>query len=225
MKKLSLYLVLLAPFILKGQISIFNISLRDTTKNELYLGCENIIHIPGINTSSDDVFVKASIGKLKKNATGKYYYERESHVKYDIKTDTISIYKKGKSIFKQVFEMKIIPYEDAYFQFGGKRDSILTVRDILTSPFVKYTIPPSNYKDYKKIDYPSVSKFTITIISKNQNRYVFKEPIGGGILYYNYKDEIRKLQSGDRIILEDIVIVGQLICPKLFEEKITITIE
>ncbi len=226
MKKIFIYFLGLAPFISKGQISISNISLRDTTKNELYWGCENIIRIKGLTKSNDNFVVKTSIGKIEEKSGDKYYYGRDPNVKNEMKTDTIKIFKKGKVVYSTIFEMKAIPYDKFYFQFGGKKDSVLSVNEILLTPFLKFTTPSSNYKDYKKIDYPTVKKFDLTILSGSQKENTYSITVFGGVLNEEHKREIRKLQEGDKIVLHDIVIESKLFSsPKTYDKKIEINIK
>jgi hypothetical protein len=213
----------LLPCFLQGQITVYNSSLRDTTKNELYCGLENDIVINGINEK--DYTAKISSGRLNKISGFVYRVIPICIDEKNQQNDTVFIYKKGKLVFSRVFIGKVYCWDNPYFQLGSRKDSLLSVQEIVASPTLKIKYLKCNYKNQNPL-HDVVNGFNIQIQSQQTKEVLYSREIQWwDFLSSEDIKEIKKLQSGDKIIFSEIKTIGAGSCGRYLEGQLVFQIK
>ena len=111
-------------------------------------------------------------------------------------TDTIRVYANKKMIYSAMFIVEKVP--DPIGRIGGFLDTILTVPQILSSPYLSIIFPSSNYK----------GNFVITGFSMRAKN------IHGEMIFYEIEPTnqfssrqiqiITRLHAGDKLYFDDI---------------------
>jgi len=180
---------------LKSQITVANLSLTDTTQNIFYIGVENKVHVTG--KGFDPVKGKFAVSgggcSFKNLGKGNYVY------KCEMETDncTVRYSENGKSIFTQGFRCRKIG--DPLARLAGIRDSLATVDEIISNPFLIVEIPNAFYKHGCQ-----VTAFVITMDGASFEEKNEVDSIAGYIIPTHVITKIKKLRKGDMIYFDQI---------------------
>jgi hypothetical protein len=179
---------------IRSQIIISNLSLADTTKNIFYLGVENKIHITGKDYDPVNGKLAVSGGAciLKKIEKGSYV------LLCGAETDDCMMWysEKGQLVFKQKFICRTINSE-VTVKYGGIKDSIASVNQLLANPFLYIDLPGSYYKHNYYI-----TSFNAIFISQDLDS--LKTNSLGSLLTNEQKEIIKKLKPRDKIFFDEI---------------------
>jgi hypothetical protein len=222
LKQLFICCMFLVPSLLQGQVTVYNSSLRDTTKSQLYCGLENDIVINGINDK--DYTIKLSSGALDKRTGNIYRITRNCQDQPTQRNDTLLIYKKGKLFLTHVFLGKIFCWDSFYIQFGSRRDSLLSVQEIIASPMLRYKYEKCNYKNPNPLGIV-ISSFFLQIESQQSSEIQYSRQVYGNTLLPDDVKEIKKLQSGDKVILSQVRIIGSIVCSVEYDGQLVFEIK
>ena len=189
---ISIFVFLLLFVGLKSQIVISNLSLTDTTQNIFYIGVDNIIKISGkqFNPLRQSILIQG--GGAAMNGVSRTY-----NIRVQNETDScqICIYENKKLIFKKNFICRRVG--DVIVKYGGVKDSITSISQLLANPFIYIDIPGSYYKHGIYI-----TSFTVTFIG---NGYDSLQTSGvENTLTTEQIEIIKKLTRGNRIYFDNI---------------------
>jgi hypothetical protein len=198
MRTANILAVILVSVSLKAQVNIFNLSLRDSSKNIFYIGVDNIIKISGkdYNPSKGRVAIAGGGGSIYKTDNGTYI------IKVQVETELCHIfYRENDRLgLKKQFTCKNIE-SPLTGRLGGIKDSTASINNILLNPFLHIDIPGSYYNH----------RFFITNFSAafiGQDFDSLKTNAVGNLLSKEQIELIKQLKPGDRIFFHDIYAVG-----------------
>ena len=187
----------LSSFFAFSQVNISNYSLTDSSQNIFYVGVDNLIKISGnqYDYLKQSVSIKGGGAKLIPGGIGTFI------VKVQTETDDCRIWinENGKVIFKKDFIVRTV--RDIVVRYGGLKDSIATINQLLANPFLFIDIPESYYKHNFQ-----VTSFTATFI--NQGLDSLKTYSVGNLLTTEQKELIKKLKTGDKIFFDQLYALG-----------------
>ena len=190
-------LFLLSATCIKAQLSIFNLSLTDSTQNIFYIGVDNIIKISGkqYDPVKHHTRIIGGGGTLLKKAKGVYI------VKVQNETDHCQVWlsENNKSVFKQNYVVRRIG--EGIVRYGGLKDSNASVNQLLANPFIFVDIPGSYYKPNINI-----TSFAATFIGSDFDSLVTVST--GARLTTEQIETVKKLRSGNRIYFNNIYALG-----------------
>jgi len=173
---------------LRSQIVISNLSLTDTTQNIFYIGVENIIHVTGKGYDPlKGKFAVSGGGCTSKNlGNGNYIY------KCEIETDDCTLWysENGKLVYKQNFRCRKI-VTDPVARLAGVRDSLATVEEITSNPFLIVEMPNTLYKHGCRI-----TAFTFTMDGASFEEKNEVDSVVGHIIPAHVINKIKKLRKG-----------------------------
>ena len=173
---------------LRSQIVISNLSLTDTTQNIFYIGVENIIHVTGKGYDPlKGKFAVSGGGCTSKNlGNGNYIYKGE------IETDDCTLWysENGKLVYKQNFRCRKI-VTDPVARLAGVRDSLATVEEITSNPFLIVEMPNTLYKHGCRI-----TAFTFTMDGASFEEKNEVDSVVGHIIPAHVINKIKKLRKG-----------------------------
>lgn len=187
MKKLIFFFLLL-PLFTKAQINIYNTSLLDSTKTQLYKYASNYLKVKSSDKYTILLAAKSKVSYLGNN-------------KFDVMpsedgVDTIWVYSKGKLALTRVFSIDTV--SEPIARVANTMDTILSVRQILTNPFLGVMLPGSNFKSNFVI-----SSFT-TIVTTQNDEEIIDKSLSNNLTPDQIKT-IKNLGRGDRILFQDII--------------------
>ena len=196
MRSSIITILLLSSLLIKAQITITNHSLTDTSQNIFYIGVDNLIKISGKQYKPLEQSLVIKGGGASMGGVGGTYI-----VKVQKETDDCSMWVNGngKTIFKKDFRVRVVG--DIVVRYGGLKDSIATINQLLTNPFLFIEIPESYYKHNFQI-----TSFTATFISQELDS--LKTYLVGNMLSTEQKELIKKLRTGDKIFFDQIYALG-----------------
>jgi GldM C-terminal domain len=194
MNKFLLLLTLLGNYYSNAQTNIINSSLYISDTNILYIGVSNKLKING----------KLDIKKVKITATNsdisyinkEYFAMPESN-----KDDTFCIFKNKQKIFEKIFRCEYL--KDPVLTLGNRFDSVISKSYILANPFIAISIPDCflNFNMNTNI-------LSYRIVIVNKNTVVIDYDCKSTIFDTSITSEIKKLKSGDKIIIKNLHISG-----------------
>ena len=191
-------LFLLSATCIKAQLSIFNLSLTDSTQNIFYIGVDNIIKISGkqYDPVKHHTRIIGGGGTLLKKAKGVYI------VKVQNETDHCQVWlsENNKSVFKQNYVVRKVG--NIVHNYGGSIDSTATIDQLLATPFLFIGIPNS----YFKHDF-TITSFSAVFMKKDSDSTT-TITASGNLITSEQKEIIKKLSPGDSIVFEKIYCVG-----------------
>ncbi|PZF71537.1 GldM family protein [Taibaiella soli] len=185
--KFTLYF--LAAFFLSfsanAQIETHQLSLKDSTKNILYIGIVNRIRLIHLPTGAK---MTLKNGEIHQDGNLFTFYERKEGA------DTLIIQKGGKVIFRKVFEGRYVC--DPKVRLCGLPDSvgypaqIMVCSDLMVFDSCLYKMRMS------------VLEFTVTLFKSREEG--FPQQIEGSKLPVSLLNQIQTMKRGDRILFQDI---------------------
>jgi GldM C-terminal domain len=189
-----LLLFLLAPLYFVGQVKIENHSLQKPDTNILYIGIENKIHLNGLK----------NVSQAKILLNGRYYTADKNGLFYVLSSGSgsglLQVFLKSKIIASKTFYSNRIPEPIALL--GNFRDTSLSKNEIVNYDLVR-VILPNCLLAYKL----PVINYQITFVSKNRQLNISNKIIGSKIPA-DLIELIKKLESEDKIIFEDLKVGG-----------------
>jgi hypothetical protein len=202
MKCLMISIAFLSYQSILAQVNFWNHSLTDTSKNILYIGVDNYIRVN--DEKLKNVELIAQQGKVYKSHTDFNEFLVSSK---KVGLDTLRLLIDNNQIIEKVFTVESLG--DLHCQLGNISDSIATVDEVLQNFSLNIFIPNSYYKFRA-----TIRTFSIKLEYKNgKSPKTFDENLGDtlteSVLIY-----IRKLNPGDIINFEDVVVVGPDSCPR-----------
>ncbi len=201
--KIPLYILfILLSLQLQAQVSLENLSLKDTKVKEMYRYHLNDLKIVSIDTNAL-YKLKAKFSEVKPSPISNTEFLVYS--KY-LGIDTLEIIKNGKVIKTEYFEVKKTPEPNAWICFPSRNE--LSVQQIILNPRIYCYEPTINLK-IKTV----VTSFMIIILDSQGNK-VFS---GNNISDKINRDAltiIKSLKRGSQVLLEDIRCVGSEVCPR-----------
>jgi len=137
MRPLKLLVPALFPLITLGQIKIVNNDLVDKTRHQLFRAFDNSIEISGVNTQKDIV--------LKGNSVNVEHLENARFIVRPFRrgSDTLRLFAGNKLLYSWPCIIDTIPYP--IVRIAKQMDTVLTVQQILLSPFLSVHFPASNW--------------------------------------------------------------------------------
>jgi hypothetical protein len=185
--KCLLYILigLFGCFTANAQIITKQLLLKDSSKNIFYTGIENWIDIDNLPS---DATVSLSRGTIE--ILGVNYYALVN----DVGRDTLLVTRKGKIIFRKIFEVKTAC--DPYVRLAGIPDSSGSPEQILSYPRLILESPCD-----LKPNYYIISFITTLYVNK---QFTISEKVNSSWIPSSVWEQIRKMHRGDKVILEDI---------------------
>ena len=208
--RLGIYLLLIGiPMQTDGQIKTYQLSLKDSTLNILNIGCENALSVKNLPKDCIVKFNDEVLEPLTYNSFDEYIkYGNYSVNPNDTGDNILRVLKKGKEVFQKKFIAK--RHGDPTVKFGIVKDSFASVEQILAYP--KLFVYTPNY--YLKYGY-SLVRYNIYFAKGTNTKSIYRGYIDGRPMNYDMaefddeiKNEIKLLKKGDRVFIDDIVILG-----------------
>jgi hypothetical protein len=188
-----------------GQISVTQLSVRDTGLAELYLGMPNRIRTSGLEANDEVSFGTAQTQRAE---TDVYILRGER-----IGSESLQIKRNGKLIFSKAFKVRRLP--DPKWHPGVVSRPYATVSQILTDP--RLVVETGNTKDWFIIN-----SFEFAVQSKGT--FTGPVPVKGDRLLPNQIELVKQLVSGDKIYFENVKVMGPENALRTFNSAV-ITIE
>jgi hypothetical protein len=177
-----------------SQIRFQNLALTNPDTNYLYIGVDNKIQLTGLKRNSStrvemyDMFYSA-------DKDGLFHVKAVSRG-----TGDIHIYQNSKIVASKTYHIDRIP--EPMTSFGALRDTSVSKSEILNYDQLRATMPNCFWKNKF-----TVVRFNIQIVSKLKELNSTNQIIGSR-LPAAYKSIIAKLQSGDKLLFENVTIGG-----------------
>lgn len=190
MKFLQLLVPSLFPLIVIGQINIVNKTLVDTTKHQLYKSIENTIIISGAKRYKNIM--------LKANKVEVVHLESTVFILRPFRSglDTLRLFANNKLVYIWPCIIDTIP--NPIVRIANQMDTILTVRQILFSPFLSVHFPETNWDHRWRI----YSFSTVIAQVSEGNEFENSSPSSR---FTNQQMKIfQQLKKGDKILFENI---------------------
>ena len=190
MKNTVLFIVMMLPFLGVCQLKIVNESITSKDSAVVYIGIKNILKVEGVQDISK---WKVTATSAEISIANNTILLEESHVGFD----TLRIYNNKKLLSTNVFRVDRINYPVAQLAFTF--DTIINLNRILANPYLSVKIPGCLY-DFQAY----ISSFQCSLQKRNSNNYFFTDNANGNALTGDILKNIKKLLSGDKIILDEI---------------------
>ncbi len=193
MKRQLLLISLLALVLTtKGQVDIINEDLT-TSDAILYNYIDQVLSISGIKDTKG-LSITSSCGPITKVNELKYVHRPEC--KHRIRIDTIRIFRNNKLIYTKLFKL----YNHHYWAatLGNLNNTVLSVKQILSKPFVKIYMPMVLLKEVPQ----QIYSFSLFIKTKTKYYSWVDTVTESDTLTPEQLDVVKTLKSGDRITLE-----------------------
>jgi len=166
-------------------------------KNILYVGIDNYIEITGIDI--DSTYNLTTIFSKSHKGSNKNFIVRAQRSEI---TDTLKLFKNEKLIFSKVYNIKRMP--DQYAQLGNIKDTVATLKEILSYPTLEIVNPVGGF--FRIMVH--VISFEIQFISNNPQINSEKIYCEGNTIPKKQRKVIKKLNTGDKIIFPGIWAAG-----------------
>lgn len=190
MKYIHLILLFFYSSSLCGQINVTNVILNDKSKKQLYIGVDNILVISGTKHYSH---VHFAANKMKAEIINDSTIILQPAM---IGADTLRIYSANKLIYQCPFLVDVVPRP--IVRIGNSLDTIMTVRQILQSPYLSIIFPNTNFNsEWHVLSYTSV-------ITSSAEGDTFIEYNPSNKFTENETRHIAQLKSGDKIYFDAI---------------------
>ncbi len=196
-----------------AQITTYQLFLKDSTLNLLYLNGGNDVRIKNLPIGS-----KVSYrGEVKEHCFD--YSDLYNLTPMSQEDSVLHIYKNGKEIYKKVFTLKCWPNPMA--KLGTLKDTFATVSEVIACPYL-YIAFSDSYLNPKPI--ADLHGYNITIYT-GQNSLPIRQ------FYKNSKDKlggvpfdnaviiaIKNLKKGDKFKIDEIKAWGGIMCPRTLSD-------
>lgn len=189
-----------------GQIVTYQLDLKDSTADIIHTKIANHIYIKNLPRDAKVEFNKEVLTPLNPSI------DPHKHGNYVLRVieggeNTLRIYKNEREIYKHKYIVKSA--NEPVVRLGIIKDSIAAKEDILFAPRLSCFIPNC---DINSIMYRLVS-YSITLYIGNNIESVSKEEntkdLNGIDFDDHVKNEIRRMKKGDKIIIDNIKVLGR----------------
>ena len=193
-KTLYISFLLFLSLLSHAQLKIENLALTKPDANFLYIGVDNKIEVSGVKNTPllrvemNGMFYSADVNGL--------FYVKA--VKRD--TSELHVYQNSKIVATKIYYTDRIP--EPIVLLGAYRDTVVLKGEVLNYNKLRVVFPNCLYSHKS-----SVASFDIKFISKIKELNKSDKVYGTSIPEV-YKSLISKLQSGDKIVFDNIRIVG-----------------
>jgi hypothetical protein len=184
--------LLFSAFITFSQVNIINRSLTDSSLSVAYIGVENAIDLVGLKNNSVKLSFTTTNGTMSDIGQGRYILRPEKAGEC-----IISFRRNGKNVATKTF--KIDTLYELKVRIAGVRDSIATIQEITTNPFLIIEAPKSFYK-VRCI----VRSF---VLSMDEPSFEDSNPyeIVGNVIPSHVIKRIKELRKGDWMWFDQII--------------------
>jgi hypothetical protein len=190
MKLLQLFLPSLFPLVVVGQINIVNKSLVDTTKHQLYRALDNTIIISGVKTYKN-IVLKSGKAKVE-HIENTIFLLRP----FQTGSDTLRLFADNKLLYTWPCIIDTIPYP--IVRIADQMDTVLTVQQILLSPFLSVHFPATNWNHRFR-----VFSFSTLLFQVSEGNEIEESSPSNQFTERQIKI-FRQLKKGDRIFFDNI---------------------
>ena len=191
-----------------AQISFLNTSLSNPKLNILYIGVENIIEITDLKYDST-LKLESAFGQV-------IAFNNKFKVTHSSVTlDTLYLYRSNKLLLSKAYEVK--KTGKPYAVLANISDTIASLKEILVDPKININIPNCYYDHGFR-----VYRFNVQIKNSKDEQILGPDTIQNNLLPKYVIKEIRKLESGDKIYLTNIVATCRGCILSLFKDIILI---
>lgn len=172
-----------------AQIETYQLSLKDSTKNILYIGVPNQIEIKHLPVDANMILKN---GEIRSDGGLFTFYEQKTG------PDSLIIKKGGKTIYRKEFEGEYVC--DPRSRLCGLSDStgypaqIMACADLIVFSSCAYKMRLR------------VLEFTVTLFKKRIEDY--PQQVRGSHLPVSVLNEIKTMKRGDKILFQDIKVGG-----------------
>src|SRR5690606_13416263 len=153
MKTFILYTLFLPLFSI-GQVAVYNIDLRDSTKQQLYSQVENRLVIYTSQNLEQLKLVSVNSGVVYLGEDIFYVYPRKAE------RDTLKVFSQQRQIYLASFVIDTL--SDLVVRVGDYMDTILSIKQVTLNPYLRVQFPGTNYRGNFY-----VHRFILRIVSKN----------------------------------------------------------
>lgn len=172
-----------------AQIETYQLSLKDSTKNILYIGVPNQIEIKHLPVDAKMILKN---GEIHSDGSLFTFYEQKTG------QDTLVIKKGGKIIYRKAFEGRYVC--DPNSRLCGLQDSISYPDQIMACTDL-IVFDSCAYKMRMH-----VLEFTVGLFKKGADGY--PQQVEGARLPISVLNEIKTMKRGDKILFQDIKVGG-----------------
>jgi len=183
-----------------AQITTYQLDLKDSTISILYTGISNRIYIKNLPNNSKVKF---------NNEFLEPFYEQYGHYAIRVRVvdgveNTLRVFKMGKEIYNHKYVVKNT--NGPLVRLGIVKDSIAAKEDILFAPRLVGFMPDC----YLKFNYRLVG-YNISLYRGNNVELIYKHDIDLNMVNFDdhVKNEIKLMKKGDKIVIEQIKILGR----------------